>query len=112
MSGKVECYGKTLLACCQVAAIESVGLLGSRETCILTDGPWAEGIHHAIGATEEGRDTCAKVEVLHAFEVFLCIYGLDINLLGCLPVGSDTILLLPLLAVLCLNAGKDVYITK
>ena len=112
MSGQVECYGQSFLSAGQVAAVECVTLLSRRETCILADGPRTERIHHAIGTTQEGRDTCSKVQVLHAFKVLLGIYGLDINLLGSLPVGSDTILLLPLLAVLCLYAGKDIYVFK
>ena len=112
MCGKVKGYGQTLLSGSKVAAIEGVTLFCGGESCILTDGPRTEGIHHAIGATQEGRDTCSKVEVLHAFEVFLGIYGLNVYLLGSSPVGSNTSLLLPFLAILCGDTAKDVYIAK
>ena len=110
--GKVKGYGQTLLSGSKVAAIEGVTLFCGGESCILTDGPRTEGIHHAIGATQEGRDTCSKVQVLHAFEVFLGIYGLNVYLLGSSPVGSNTSLLLPFLAILCGDTAKDVYIAK
>ena len=64
---QVEGYGQSLLTACQVAAVESVRLLGRRETGILTDSPRAEGVHHTIRATEEGRNTGGKVQMLHAF---------------------------------------------
>jgi hypothetical protein len=44
--------------------------------------------------------------MLHAFEVFFGVDGLNVNLLGRLPVGGDAVFLLPLQAVLGLNAGK------
>ena len=110
--GQVEGNGQTFLTRSEVAAIEGVGLFCRREAGVLTDGPRAEGVHHAVRATKEGRNTGSEVQMFHAFEVFLSINGLDVNLLGCLPVGSDTILLLPGLAVLGLNACKDIDVVE
>ena len=110
--GKVERYGQTFLTGSEVTAIECIGLFCRREASVLTNSPRTEGIHHAVRATKERRNTCCEVQVFHALEVFLSINGLNVNLLGCLPVGSDTILFLPGMAVLGLDAGKDVYVVE
>ena len=112
MGGKVECNGKTLLTRSQVTAVEGITLLSGRETCILTDGPGTEGIHHTIGATQEGWNTGCEIEVFHPFKVFFGINGLNVNLLGSSPVGSNTSLFLPFFTILGVNAGKDIYIAK
>ncbi len=72
--GKVEGHGETFLTRREVAAVESVRLCGSREAGVLADSPGTEGIHGAVRATEEGRQTRHIVEVLEALKVGFCIY--------------------------------------
>jgi len=73
MGGEVEGDGETLLPCCQVAAIECVGFLGSREPGILADRPGLEAIHGGIRTAQERGDAGLVFQVLHARGVRLGI---------------------------------------
>ena len=112
MCRQVEGNGKSLLTRSQITTIEGVGLLGSRETCILADGPRLEGVHHRVRATEIGRNTSRKVEVFHALEVFLRVDGTHLDMLWGLPVGLYTIIFNPLGTILSLDACIDINILK
>ena len=105
MRGQVEGHGQALLTTGQVAAIESVGFLGRRESGILTDGPRAESVHHGVRATQIGRYAGGIIQVLHPFQVFLGINRLHFNVLRRLPVSVDAVGLLPLSAVDGLESG-------
>ena len=67
--GKVECHRKSFLTGSKVTAIESVGFCRSGETGILTNCPGADGIHAAVRATEERRQTGHIVQMLHTFQI-------------------------------------------
>ena len=75
--GEVECHRQTLLSGSKVAAVECVGLLGGRETCILTYGPGTHYVHRRIGTAQERSYAGGIVEVLHALEVFSRIGSFD-----------------------------------
>ena len=109
---QVEGHRKTFLTRSQVTAIESIRLLSRGESCILADGPWAEGVHHGIGTAEEGRNTSREVKVFHAFEVFFRINGTHLDMLGSLPVVIDVVVSNPLGTVLGLDASVYVYIIE
>ncbi len=93
--GQVEGAGEALLAGGDVAAVEGVGLLGGGEAGILADGPGTHHVHGAVGTAQERRDAGGIVQVLHAFEVFLAVGGLHIDLLRSLPVLLDMVLFFP-----------------
>ena len=40
----------------KITAIESIRFFGRREARILSDGPWAPGVHRGVGSTRERRD--------------------------------------------------------
>ena len=82
---QVERYRQTLLACSEVTTVECVRLLGSRETCILTNSPGTHNVHCRVGTTQEGSDTCCIVQVLHALEVCCRIISFDGYSLGSEP---------------------------
>ena len=52
---KIERYRKALLACSEIATIESVGFLSGRKTRILADRPWPSSIHGRAHAACERR---------------------------------------------------------
>ena len=82
---QVEGHRQTFLSGGEVAAVECVGLLGGRESGVLTDGPRTHHVHRRVGAAQERGDACRVVQVLHAFEVFGRIGALDGDALGRQP---------------------------
>ncbi len=82
VGGQVERHRKSLLPGGEVAAVEGVALLGGREARILADGPRTHHVHRAVGAAQEGGDTCRIVEVFESFEVLFGVSSLDGDLLG------------------------------
>ena len=107
MGGKIECYGESLLSRCEVAAVEGIGLFGSGESCILSDGPRAEGVHHGVGAAQEGWKACRVVKMLHIFDVRRCVDLLYFYLFGCVEC-----LALSVVAGCVACVGKYIYVLE
>ena len=113
--GQIECHGQTLLTGGQIATIESVRLFRRRESGILANSPRTHGIHAAIGASQERRQTGYIVEMLHAFKVVLRIEGLYHDLLRSTPVSHDALFFRPARSILSHEAGGlniDVFIIR
>ena len=75
MGRQIERHRQPLLPRREVAAVESVALLGGRETRILPDRPRPPGIHRRIRPTRVGRD--ARVARLDVRRIFRPIDGLE-----------------------------------
>ncbi len=55
--GKVKRHRESLLTCCKVAAVESVGFGCGGESGVLSDSPGAQGVHGAVRTSEERGQT-------------------------------------------------------
>ena len=79
---EVESDGEALLTRRKVTAIKGIAIFCRRETCILTDGPWALRVHGRVGAANIGRNAGIGVQVIEAVYIRSFIKGFDVNALG------------------------------
>ena len=96
---QVERYGKSLLSGGQITTVKGVGLLGRRESGILTDRPRTHHVHRTVRSAKIGCDTGCIIQVLHVLEVRSRVDTLYMNMFGSLPLFYRSIPLSP--ATLC-----------
>ena len=82
MGGEIEGDGETALAGGEVAAIEGVGLFGSGEAGVLSDGPGLHDVHGAVGAAQIGRQAGGVLEMFEALQIFGSVEALDGDVFG------------------------------
>src|SRR5690606_13050205 len=85
MRGEIEGDGKALLPGYEVAAVDGVGFLGSREARILPDRPGLLDIHGRIGPSDEGRQAGVGVEVGQAIQIRMAVEAFNGNAFGGVP---------------------------
>ena len=76
MGGQVKGDGKALLACCQIPAVEGIGLLCRGEACVLAHSPGTENIHSGVRPPQAGRNAAGKVQMVHMVILVMAIEGL------------------------------------
>jgi len=81
VGGQVKSHRQAGLPGFEVPPVESIGFLGSGETCILAHGPRSAGIHGCLGAANKWRQAGQRVQVLEAMQIFRGIQGLDLDTL-------------------------------
>jgi hypothetical protein len=77
VGGEIEGNRQALLAAGEIAAVEGVGILCSREAGILPDGPRLGDVHGRVGAAQERRDAGIAVEVIQSGEIARAVAALD-----------------------------------
>jgi hypothetical protein len=81
MRGEVEGDRQALLPGGEVAAVESVGILGGREAGVLADGPRPVGVHRGVGATNVRRNTGQAAEMVDVLDVCRTVGVSDVDTL-------------------------------
>ena len=81
MGREVEGDGKPFLPRGEVAAIESVGLFGGRETGVLADGPRLCGVHGGARAANERRQAGQGAGHFQIIKIGFGIQRLNVNAL-------------------------------
>ena len=89
VGGQVERDAQALLAGCEVAPVERVGLLGGREAGVLPDRPGLGGVHRRVGPAQERAQPRPGVQRVEALEVLGPVDRQDVDALGAGQLSAD-----------------------
>ena len=77
VGSQIEGHRQSLLAGCQVAPVEGVGLLRRGEPGVLADGPRLVHVHRGVRAPKEGDNPWVGVEEVEAHQRLGAVEGLE-----------------------------------